>query len=267
MAWQPTQVSARVGCRGFIHSVARLSASPSGAQPDPGIGAALSRIADAAKLPVGAAVRWLELTGVKVHGAGVFRITGSAVGGCHSRGCVYRVFARRSAGSRHSRHGSIGLAGYSVPGRSPVFVVAALLLIMNQGYWQQTLETLSRRPGCHVRSHRDRSSSGDRMRSSSIAGRRATASTRPHADSANVRIPDSDTGIVWSWRRTGADFDGDFRVAGAYSADATRGRRGAALAARSRRSLRRHALANAVQSGASECRTADCCRGSPSASC
>src|SRR5256885_1166649 len=77
---------------------------------------------------------------VKLHGAAVFRVTGATFGGAINS--VYQVLraippiliilATAIFAWRMQR--SIALA---------LFVVAGLLLIMNQGYWQQTLETLS----------------------------------------------------------------------------------------------------------------------------
>jgi glycine betaine/proline transport system substrate-binding protein len=91
------------------------------------------------KLPVGAAVA-VGIEWVKLHGAAVFRVTGSTFGG--AIGFVYRmlraappvliILATAVFAWRMRR--SLALAA---------FVIAALLLIMNQGYWQQTLETLS----------------------------------------------------------------------------------------------------------------------------
>jgi glycine betaine/proline transport system substrate-binding protein len=91
------------------------------------------------KLPVGDAVA-VAIDWVKLHGAAVFRVTGVTFGG--AIGFVYRmlravppaliILAVALLAWRLQR--SLALA---------VFVVAALLLIMNQGYWQQTLETLS----------------------------------------------------------------------------------------------------------------------------
>ena len=91
------------------------------------------------KLPVGAAVA-VGIEWVKLHGAAFFRVTGSTFGGAIA--FVYRllravppaliILAMAFFAWRMQR--SLALAA---------FVVAALLLIMNQGYWQQTLETLS----------------------------------------------------------------------------------------------------------------------------
>src|SRR5262249_51343093 len=91
------------------------------------------------KLPVGEAVT-AGIDWTKQHGAAGFRVTGSVVGGTIS--AVYAmlraippvliILAAAVFAWRMPR--SWALAG---------FVVAALLLIMNQGYWQQTLETLA----------------------------------------------------------------------------------------------------------------------------
>jgi glycine betaine/proline transport system substrate-binding protein len=91
------------------------------------------------KLPVGAAVA-VGIEWVKLHGAAVFRVTGTTFGGAIA--FVYRmlravpplliILATAVFAWRMQR--SLALAA---------FVIAALLLIMNQGYWQQTLETLA----------------------------------------------------------------------------------------------------------------------------
>jgi glycine betaine/proline transport system substrate-binding protein len=91
------------------------------------------------KLPVGDAVTaGIEWT--KLHGAAVFRVTGSTVGGAIN--AVY-------AGLRAIPPLLLILAAALFAWRMQrswalaAFVTAALLLIMNQGYWQQTLETLA----------------------------------------------------------------------------------------------------------------------------
>jgi glycine betaine/proline transport system substrate-binding protein len=91
------------------------------------------------KLPVGEAVA-VGIEWVKLHGAAVFRVTGTTFGGAIA--FVYRmlravppvliILATAVFAWRMQR--SLALAA---------FVIAALLLIMNQGYWQQTLETLA----------------------------------------------------------------------------------------------------------------------------
>lgn len=91
------------------------------------------------KLPVGEAVA-VGIEWVKLHGAAGFRVTGATLGGAIN--FVYQmlraippviiILATAALAWRMQR--SLALAA---------FVVAALLLIMNQGYWQQTLETLA----------------------------------------------------------------------------------------------------------------------------
>jgi glycine betaine/proline transport system substrate-binding protein len=91
------------------------------------------------KLPVGDAVA-VGIEGVKAHGAAVFRAIATGVGG--AIGAVYAllrvlpplliVLAAAAIAWRMQRSWALAL-----------FVAAALLLIMNQGYWQATLQTLS----------------------------------------------------------------------------------------------------------------------------
>jgi glycine betaine/proline transport system substrate-binding protein len=91
------------------------------------------------KLPVGEAVTAF-IEWVKVHGAALFRVTGAVVGGAIS--AVYTALSAippiltilAAAVLAWWVQRSRALAG---------FVIAGLLLIMNQGYWQQTLETLA----------------------------------------------------------------------------------------------------------------------------
>jgi glycine betaine/proline transport system substrate-binding protein len=115
------------------------SPRPPGAQPALGVALRFENWLTLHKLPVGATVA-VGIEWVKVHGAGVFRVTGSTVGGAIA--AVYRVLravppvlvilAMAVFAWRMQRSWALA-----------AFVVAALLLIMNQGYWQQTLETLS----------------------------------------------------------------------------------------------------------------------------
>jgi glycine betaine/proline transport system substrate-binding protein len=91
------------------------------------------------KIPVGEAVA-VGIEWVKLHGAPAFRVTGVTFSGAIN--FVYQllrtmppiliILATAFFAWRMQR--SVALA---------IFVIAALLLIMNQGYWQQTLETLS----------------------------------------------------------------------------------------------------------------------------
>lgn len=91
------------------------------------------------KIPVGDAVA-VGIERIKLHGAAAFRLTGNSIGGAIS--AVYTalraippiVIILCTAAFAWWSQRSWALA---------LFVIAALLLIMNQGYWQQTLETLS----------------------------------------------------------------------------------------------------------------------------
>ena len=110
-------------------------------------------------------------------------------------------------------HRSIGLV---------VFVIAALLFIMNQGYWAATLETLSLVfvsalvstllgvPIGIAAAHRPAAECG------------TAPGARPDADPADFRLPHPDAGAVRARRGSGPDLNGDLRVAGADSPDAAR---------------------------------------------
>jgi len=117
----------------------KVAGGPVNAQPRPGMALRFENWLTQHKLPVGAAVA-VGIEWVKLHGAAVFRVTGTAVGGAIA--AVYRILravppllvilAMAVFAWRMQRSWALA-----------AFVVAALLLIMNQGYWQQTLETLS----------------------------------------------------------------------------------------------------------------------------
>jgi choline ABC transporter permease protein len=91
------------------------------------------------KLPVGDAVA-VGIEWTKQHGAVLFRIIGTTVGASITgvyialRSIPPILMIVAAALFAWRVHKSWGLA---------LFVIAALLLIMNQGYWQQTLETLA----------------------------------------------------------------------------------------------------------------------------
>lgn len=116
-----------------------IGAGRPGEQPPAGIAARFENWLTSHKLPVGGAVA-VGIDWVKLHGAAMFRVTGTTVGGAIA--AVYGmlravppilvILATAVFAWRMQR--SWALAG---------FVIAALLLIMNLGYWQQTLETLS----------------------------------------------------------------------------------------------------------------------------
>ncbi len=117
----------------------RTAGGDSSSQGAPGLAAQFETWLTVHKLPVGEAVA-IGIEWVKLHGAAVFRIIGLSVGGAIT--AVYRllsaipplliVLATAVFAWRVQRSWTLA-----------VFVVGALLLIMNQGYWQQTLETLS----------------------------------------------------------------------------------------------------------------------------
>ncbi|MFL6601635.1 MAG: choline ABC transporter permease subunit [Steroidobacteraceae bacterium] len=117
----------------------KVAGAPGDARPSPGMAVRFESWLTQHKLPVGAAVA-VGIEWVKLNGAAAFRITGTAVGGAIA--AVYRILravppallilAVAIFAWRMQRSWALA-----------AFVVAALLLIMNQGYWQQTLETLS----------------------------------------------------------------------------------------------------------------------------
>jgi len=126
------------GVHTFDGKVATGAHAP-GAHPAEGVAIRFENWLTLHKLPVGAAVA-VGIEWVKLHGAAVFRVTGSAVGGAIT--AVYQAL--------HAVPPILVILAMAVFAwwmqRSwmlVAFVVAALLLIMNQGYWQQTLETLS----------------------------------------------------------------------------------------------------------------------------
>ncbi|MBV8805698.1 MAG: choline ABC transporter permease subunit, partial [Sinobacteraceae bacterium] len=104
-----------------------------------GLGARFESWLTQHKLPVGDAVT-AGIEWIKLHGAVAFRITGSVIGGTIN--AVYGllraippiliILAAALFAWRMQRSWALA-----------AFVIAALLLIMNQGYWQQTLETLA----------------------------------------------------------------------------------------------------------------------------
>jgi len=128
---------------GWLQGVHTYSGKPvsahSGAEATSGVAQRFENWLTDHKLPVGEAVA-VGIEWVKLHGAAVFRVTGTTFGG--AIGFVYKmlravppiliILATAVFAWRMQR--SLALA---------IFVIAALLLIMNQGYWQQTLETLS----------------------------------------------------------------------------------------------------------------------------
>jgi glycine betaine/proline transport system substrate-binding protein len=138
--WLAANTAAREAWLQGVHTFdGKVAGGSSGAQRNPGVAIRFENWLTLHKLPVGAAVA-VGIEWVKLHGAAVFRVTGAAVGGAIAG--VYRVLRAvppvlvilAMAVFAWWMQRSWALAA---------FVVAALLLIMNQGYWQQTLETLS----------------------------------------------------------------------------------------------------------------------------
>ena len=122
-----------------VHTYSGKAINASGSSAAPGMAARFETWLTDHKLPVGAGVA-VGIEWVKLHGAAFFRVTGAGLGGAING--VYQmlraippiiiILVTALLAWRMQR--SVALA---------FFVIAALLLIMNQGYWQQTLETLS----------------------------------------------------------------------------------------------------------------------------
>ena len=133
-----------------------------------------------------------------------------------------------------------------------VFVVLSLLFIMNQGYWDATLETLTLVLVAALVATVIGVPIGHLGCEATAGVRRDAAGARPDADAADVRLPDADAGAVRARHRAGPDLDDHLRVARADPPDAARHLVGAQDAARGRAGVRRHAAAAAVQGGTAE---------------
>jgi glycine betaine/proline transport system substrate-binding protein len=122
-----------------VHTFSGKAVNATGAPATPGPAVRFESWLTEHKLPVGDAVA-VGIEWVKLHGAPAFRVTGSTLGGTIN--FVYQMLRAvppiliilATAAFAWWMKRSLALA---------TFVVAGLLLIMNQGYWQQTLETLS----------------------------------------------------------------------------------------------------------------------------
>jgi glycine betaine/proline transport system substrate-binding protein len=138
-AWLRAHPEVEQGWLQGVHPFARTAGHGSGEHAADGVAIRFERWLIDHKLPVGDAVAaGIEWT--KLHGAGVFRVTGNVVGGA-----ISGVYAALRAIPPVLIILAAALFAWRVQ-RSwalAVFVIVALLLIMNQGYWQQTLETLS----------------------------------------------------------------------------------------------------------------------------
>jgi glycine betaine/proline transport system substrate-binding protein len=117
----------------------RVARGASGAGPARGPGAAFERWLTARKIPTGEAIA-TGIDWVKRHGAPVF----AAIAGASNTvlGAVNHALGSVPAPLLVLAAAALAwLLQRSLP--LAAFVAAALLFIMNQGYWQQTLETLS----------------------------------------------------------------------------------------------------------------------------
>jgi len=122
-----------------VHTYSGKAVSTSVSTAAPGFAVRFETWLTDHKLPVGAAVA-VGIEWIKLHGAAVFRVTGATFSGAIN--FVYQmlravppillILATALCAWRMQR--SLALAA---------LVIAGLLLIMNQGYWQQTLETLA----------------------------------------------------------------------------------------------------------------------------
>jgi glycine betaine/proline transport system substrate-binding protein len=120
-----------------------------------------------------------------------------------------------------------------------LFVVAALIFIINQGYWQATLETLS-------------------LVMVAAFFSAAFGGARSDADVAHVRVPDSDTGAVWIGRGPRFDLHCHIRTPRSHSAHPSRHLIGAHGAAGSGRGLWRNPRPDVVESRVAERRPHHC---------
>ncbi len=137
--WLLANPSVKAGWLQGVHTYSGKDVSAVGTTAAPGMAIRFETWLTEHKLPVGDAVA-VGIEWVKLHGAAAFRVTGSTLSGTIS--WVYRMLRAvppiliilATATFAWWMKRSLPLA---------IFVVAGLLLIMNQGYWQQTLETLS----------------------------------------------------------------------------------------------------------------------------
>jgi glycine betaine/proline transport system substrate-binding protein len=140
VAWLAANTSVRQAWLQGVHTFSGkpLSAQNSGTAA-PGMAFRFESWLTSHKLPVGDAVA-IGIEWVKLHGAAVFRVTGTvvseAIAGVYAalRAIPPVAIILLTAGFAWRMHRSWALAA---------FVIAALLLILNQGYWQQTLQTLA----------------------------------------------------------------------------------------------------------------------------
>ncbi len=122
-----------------VHTYSGKAVSISGGAANPGFAVRFETWLTDHKIPVGTAVA-VGIEWIKFHGAALFRVTGATFGGAinfvyqmlHAVPPIVIILATAVCAWRMQRSWTLA-----------VFVIAGLLLIMNQGYWQQTLETLA----------------------------------------------------------------------------------------------------------------------------
>jgi glycine betaine/proline transport system substrate-binding protein len=137
--WLLAHPAVKAGWLQGVHTYSGKAVNAANGAATPGMAVQFETWLTEHKLPVGAAVA-VGIEWVKLHGAAVFRVTGTSFGGAIN--FVYQMLRAlppilivlATAAFAWWMKRSLALA---------IFVVAGLLLIMNQGYWQQTLETLS----------------------------------------------------------------------------------------------------------------------------
>ncbi len=192
-------------------------------------GHSFERWVTAHKIPLGDTVA-VGIEYIKSHGNGFFNVIASVI-----RGSVNGVNAALVAIPAAALIAALaGLAWFlrrSI--KLAVFVAAALLFIMNQGYWLATLETLSLVLVAAVLS----TLIGVPVGIAAAHRPRLYEGLRPVLDLMQtlpaVRVPDPNAGVVWAGRGAGPDLHHHFCVASADTHDASGCVLGAASAARS----------------------------------
>jgi glycine betaine/proline transport system substrate-binding protein len=137
--WLLANPAVKAGWLQGVHTRSGKAVSASNGAATPGVAVRFETWLTEHKLPVGAGVA-VGIDWVKLHGAAVFRVTGASFGGTIN--FVYQMLRAVPPAIIILATGAFAWwMKRSLP--LAIFVVAGLLLIMNQGYWQQTLETLS----------------------------------------------------------------------------------------------------------------------------
>jgi glycine betaine/proline transport system substrate-binding protein len=137
--WLLANPAVKAGWLQGVHTYTGKAVSTANSAATPGVAVRFETWLTEHKLPVGEVVA-VGIEWVKLHGAAVFRVTGASFGATID--FVYQML--RAVPPVIIILATAAFAWWMK--RSPalaIFVVAGLLLIMNQGYWQQTLETLS----------------------------------------------------------------------------------------------------------------------------